>query len=178
MCLFPDHRSFAMYLDRAKERLRTLNFVRSDEIVPCSEDEINALEYHLGLSLPQAYREFLLWMGHSGGGLLRGSDCFYKHLPHLREWAVELLEEDNFHEPLPDDAFVFFMHQGYQFAFFRLSEGDDPPVYYYHESTDQSSFVISHRSFSEFLIVGIEDEAILAKSMSTTPLTARPAGWR
>jgi hypothetical protein len=150
-----------MYLDKVKERLRALNFIHPDEFLPCSEDEVNALEHHSGLSLPEAYKEFLLWMGHGAGRLLRGSDCFYEHLPHLREWAVELLEEDGFHKPLPDDAFVFFMHQGYQFTFLRLSEGDDPPVYYYIESMDQISFTISHRSFSEFLMSGIEDQTIL-----------------
>jgi hypothetical protein len=30
---------------------------------------------------------------------------------------------------LPEDAFVFLMHQGYQFLFISLDQGDDPPVF-------------------------------------------------
>src|SRR6266851_6487960 len=126
-----------MYLDQVKARLEDLHIVSTDEIVPCTEDEVHTLERQLGFSLPGAYKEFLLWMGHGAGILLRGSDCFYQHLPPLRTWAEELLEENNFPEPLPEDAFVFFMHQGYQFNFFRISEGDDPPVHFYGEWTKQ-----------------------------------------
>lgn len=34
---------------------------------------------------------------------------------------------------LPADAFVFSMHQGYEFNFFVICEGNDPPVYKYVE---------------------------------------------
>ena len=74
----------------------------------------------------RAYQEFLLSMGRSAGQFLRGSDCFLNHIPQLQEWAVELLQENNFAESLPEDAFIFLMHQGYQFSFFRVSEGADP----------------------------------------------------
>src|SRR5207248_219520 len=117
-----------MYLDAVKTRLEKLQqrfpFVDPEKIVPCTEEEVRKLEQQVGLKLPQAYREFLLWMGHNGGGLLQGSDCFYQHLPRIQKGAVELLEEDGFPDPLPADAFVFLMHQGYQFDFFRVSEGD------------------------------------------------------
>jgi len=35
---------------------------------PCTEEEVRALEEKLGQSLPAAYREFLLWMGHGAKG--------------------------------------------------------------------------------------------------------------
>ena len=90
-------------------------------------------------------------MGKGGGSILKGSDCFYAHLPHLKQWAIELLEENNFSGVLPDDAFVFFMHQGYQFAFMCISEGDNPPVYYYNESYKPPTFVLAYNSFDQFL---------------------------
>jgi hypothetical protein len=95
-------------------------------------------------------------MGHSAGKFLQGSDCFFQHLLSLQEWAVELLNENNFPKKLPEDAFVFYMHQGYQFSFFRLSEGDDPPTYSYCEGTNQTTFIKSHKRFSDFMITEVE----------------------
>lgn len=145
-----------MYLDQVKQRLKELKFVSPDELVSCTDPEIIDLEKKLGFSLPEAYKEFLLWIGKSAGRFLQGSDCFFEHLPYLKEWAVELLEENHFPYTLPEDAFVFFMHQGYQFSFFRLSEGDDPPIYSYCEGTNQTSFTKSHNKFSEFMAKEIE----------------------
>ncbi len=132
--------------------------VSTDEIVPCTENEVRILERQLGFSLPGAYRKFLLWMGHGAGILLRGSDCFYQHLPPLRTWAEELLEENNFPEPLPEDAFVFYMHQGYLFYFVRVGEGDDPPVYFYSEAMDPRAFIKAHPNLADFLNYQIEVE--------------------
>ena len=55
------------------------------------------------------------------------------------EEGVELSKED----------FVFSMHQGYEFTYFKLSEGDDPPVYQYVEGN--GSPVLTWNSFSDFL---------------------------
>lgn len=41
---------------------------------------------------------------------------------------------------LPADAFVFLMHQGYQFSFFALAKGDDPAVSSYLEGRKERSF--------------------------------------
>ncbi|MEQ9480924.1 SMI1/KNR4 family protein [Coleofasciculus sp. F4-SAH-05] len=155
-----------MYLDTVKQQLQQLGLVQPDELVGCTASEISKLEQELGISLPKAYQEFLLEMGHSAGQFLRGSDCFFKHLPYLREWAIELLEENNFHKPLPNDAFVFFMHQGYQFSFFILSEGDDPPIYSYCEGENKIKFTKSNAKFSGFIKqeVEIHKEYLLAFS--------------
>jgi hypothetical protein len=145
-----------MYLARVKQQLKELKLVSPNELSGCTADEVNRLEQQLKISLPAAYQEFLLWMGHGAGQFLRGSDCFYKHLPYLRDWAIELLQENNFPEPLPEDAFVFFMHQGYQFSFFSLSEGDDPPIYSYCEGKNLISFTKSHNKFSQFISTEID----------------------
>ncbi|MDQ2715867.1 MAG: SMI1/KNR4 family protein [Chloroflexota bacterium] len=124
-----------MYLDEVKARFSRRGVLRREKVVPCTEEEVRSLEDTLGFSLPATYREFLLWMGHArgAGNFLRGSDCFYEWLPLIQGWAVELLEENGNPEVLPEDAFVFYMHQGYRFYFLRLSEGDNPPIYYYTE---------------------------------------------
>ena len=155
-----------MYLDTVKQQLQQLGLVQPDELVGCTASEISKFEQELGISLPKAYQEFLLEMGHGAGQFLRGSDCFFKHLPYLREWAIDLLEENNFPQPLPNDAFVFFMHQGYQFSFFILSEGDDPPIYSYCEGENTIKFTKSNAKFSEFMKqeVEIHKEYLLAFS--------------
>ena len=145
-----------MYLDKIKKQLLERKLASLDELLGCTQDEVITLERQLSISLPKAYQEFLLLMGHGAGKFLRGSDCFFAHLPYLQDWAVKLLKENNFLASLPEDRFVFLMHQGYQFSFFRLSEGDDPPTYSYCEGTDHTSFMKSHESFSDFLATEVE----------------------
>jgi len=148
----------AAYLDEVKARFEQLHLVRSEKIIPCTEHEIQILEQQLGLPLPGAYKEFLLWMGHGAGGFLRGSDCFYEHLLRLRAGAMELLWENGYPEPLPGDALVFYMHQGYLFYFVRVGEGDDPPVYFYSEAMDPRAFIKAHPNLADFLNYQIEVE--------------------
>ncbi|MFN6479392.1 SMI1/KNR4 family protein [Nostoc sp. DedQUE07] len=137
-----------------------------NQLSPCSDLEIIQFEQQQGITLPSNYKNFLKIMGHGAGKFLRGSDCFYQHLPQIQEWANQLLVENNFPEALPEDAFVFFMHQGYQFSFFRLSEGDNPPTSSYCEGQEESYFVKSHDTFSDFLAVEID--LYLKSSMSLT----------
>ncbi|MFB2837368.1 SMI1/KNR4 family protein [Floridanema evergladense] len=148
-----------MYLDRVKKQLIELKLASPDELLGCTQDEVVELEEKLGILLPKAYQEFLLLMGHGAGRFLRGSDCFFKDLLVLKRWAIELLEENNFPESLPEDAFVFLMHQGYQFSFFRVSQGDDPPTYSYCEGTDETAFIKSHDKYSDFLMTEVEIHA-------------------
>jgi len=170
-----------VYLDGVKARFEQLHLVRSEKIIPCTEREIQMLEQQLGLPLPGAYKEFLLWMGHGAGGFLRGSDCFYDHLPRLHAWAMELLWENGYAEPLPGDAFVFSMHQGYVFYFVRVGEGDDPPVYFYSEAMETPAFIIKHPNLADFLNYQIEVEvhyradhlALLAGAEKNNPKRAK-----
>ena len=122
-----------MYLDNFKARFTKLSLAFRKKLSPCTEQEIYSVEKCLKISLPLAFREFLLWGGHSAGRLMEGSDCFLKHLLLNQETATSILADDQFLHPLPEDAFVFFMHQDYQFLFFLTSQGDDPPVYSYRE---------------------------------------------
>ncbi|OKH17773.1 SMI1/KNR4 family protein [[Limnothrix rosea] IAM M-220] len=118
---------------------------------PCSLNEVRELEKALDISLPQVYIDLLLILGHGARDFWKGEDCFFKHLPSLQVWAAELLDEDKSLVKLPSDAFVFFMHQGYQFSFFKTSEGQDPPIYHYSEGQNNKIFVQIHDCFSDFL---------------------------
>lgn len=108
-------------------------------LVPLTEGEIRKLESHFKITFPAIYRKFLLTMGKSAGKFMLGSDAFYDNLIDINEWALELIVENNL-PPLPEGAFVFWMHQGYQMAFFTEGEGDDPPVYYFSEGLDMKNY--------------------------------------
>ncbi len=154
-----------MYLDQTKVTFTRSGIVASSEMHPCTDEEVAVLEQQIGQPLPAAYREFLLWIGHGAGIFLQGSDAFYQHLNHLRQSAQDLLLENNITATLPEDVFVFYMHQGYQFMFFRLSEGDDPPVYYFGEGEGQDTFTLLYPHYSKFLDTEIEGHAASLRNM-------------
>lgn len=143
-----------MYLDVVKVRVEQFNLVSQPQCRPCTPAEVSTLERWVHCSLPEAYKEFLLWLGQNDGGLFAGSERLYYHLTTIQEGAIDLLEENGFPEPFPPDAFVFFMHQGYQFNFFRIAEGNDPPVYYYLEGRPSIERVAAH--YSEWLLGWID----------------------
>ena len=121
-------------------------------LLPCSALEIQKLEEHIGRELPQAFKEYLRAMGKYSGGVNQGTDCFYDHLFANNQNAFELLLENKIEMKLPDDAFVFYVHQGYQFLFFKLDEGENPPVYGYNEGNDVPYFEKCCDSFSNYLL--------------------------
>lgn len=156
-----------MYLNAVKARLEELRSVRLDKILSCTEEEVSILEQKIGRFLPAAYREFLLWMGRGTGGLFQGSECLYWDVIPLQKAAADLMQEDEFSGPFPEDAFVLLMHQGYQFHFFRTSEGDDPPVYHYLEGQEESSMKLVYSHFSDFLLAMVENHARISRYIAS-----------
>jgi len=130
------------------------NLGTKDELQGCSEKEIEQLEKHIGSKLPQDYREFLILMGHRAGAFRRGSDYLYKDLFNLTDLTRDTLRGGSFE--LPNDAFVFFSHQGYIFTYFKLSDGDDPPIYTYMEMEHQPKRRATN--FSEYLEKSLAEE--------------------
>jgi hypothetical protein len=108
---------------------------------------------------PDQTVKFILTMGKGAGDLLAGSDVFYHQIEGLQDVAVEMLIEDGFPQKLSEDAFVFFMHQGYQFNFFNTSAGDDPPVYRYLEETDLETFPLIYSHLNDLLLQELQDHA-------------------
>ena len=114
--------------------------IREEEaIIPCSLKEIESLEKSIGAKLPLAYKEFLLIMGKGASKYMMGSSMFWDDLEDINKWAPGLLAENNF-KKLPENAFVFYMHQGYQFSFFILGESNNPTTYYYQEMQKEEDF--------------------------------------
>jgi len=150
-----------MYLEKIKEEFFRRKVAYSPaNVFPCSDQEVKELENELGLKLPIAYREFLLWGGNGAGSFMQGSDFRYESLFAIQQIAKEMLEEDNSPDRLPADAFIFWMHGGYMFSFFRASEGDNPPVHHYCEGQNNGKVIWNKQgSFTRFLEVEIEDQA-------------------
>lgn len=115
------------------------------DLIPCTPEEVNSLQTYFNISFPKVYVDFLLLMGKEAGAYMRGTDAFYKELLPLMTYAKETLEEAQL-APLPQNAFVFWMHQGYIYAYFTTDGGDNPPVTVLYESGE----VIKCDSLFEF----------------------------
>lgn len=143
------------------EEIMKLRIATREEIRGCDLREIEELKERQGIKwLPQVYVDYLLTVGKQAGSLDVGTDCFYPVLLNLKEWATTLLEENGMPFSLPADAFIFWMHQGYQFTYFLTGdEVDDPPVFYYTEDPEDTEEKpqTRHKHLSEFLTLFIAD---------------------
>ena len=118
---------------------------------PMKQTDIEEFQEKLNRRLPPAYQAYLRIAGIEPPKKLVGSDCHLEYLYDLYDWSVELLKEDDNPFELPEKAVVFWMHQGYQFAFFDTSDGlADPPVYYYHECEPGPE--LDKKTFSEWVL--------------------------
>ncbi|NES02217.1 MAG: hypothetical protein F6K22_04835 [Okeania sp. SIO2F4] len=83
---------------------------------------------------------------------MRDSYSFFNSLLKNQELAVKLLEENQFPESLPPDAFVFYLHFSCLFfMFFKISESNNPPIYSYEEGQTILTFKKEYLSYSDFL---------------------------
>lgn len=114
----------------------------------CTADEIAVVRSHFSHELPLAYEEFLRLAGKGAGRLFCGSEIYYPKLLGLQNAAKELLIENGETLSLPDEAIVFYMHQGYELCFL-IPNTEDPPVFQYVEG--QPGFSNPWGKFSEFL---------------------------
>jgi hypothetical protein len=95
-------------------------------------------------------------MGRSAGEFLVGTDFLFPDVLTLRGQAEGLLRECAAPLVLDPADFVFAMHQGYQFLFFRCDGSDDPPVFHYQ---DGDSFTRVADRFSAWLAYCVVDES-------------------
>jgi len=129
------------------------SYLRSvgEVLTPLSANKIQELEAKIGHPLPEVYRRFLLLMGNGAGAYMRGSSVFYSEIFLLQEGIAELILENEL-TPLPDNAFAFWMHQGYQAAYFLLEGNPDPPVYFFAEGSLPKEFYIKEHSLTSFFL--------------------------
>lgn len=122
---------------------------------PMKPEEILNIEMYFKIKLPCDYIKFLSMMGNGAVGFMTGSDVFGDVLLELKDWAKDVIIDNQLPE-LPDNSFVFWMHQGYQFAFFKLNEGDNPEVYFFTEGKGLKEFIKIENSFTDFLLKQID----------------------
>ena len=138
-------------MQRAVDAAARFGPVRVDQMRGCTSEEILEIAELWGKKkLPKAYEEFLVLMGRGLGDLFVGSRMFYPDILNLPKEVAWLIAGDpNF--ALPANASPFASHQGYQFLY--MTDGDDPPVYFYMEM--QGKGVFRRDRFSQFVADGI-----------------------
>jgi hypothetical protein len=122
---------------------------------PCDEWEVRDLEQQLRVTLPTAFKAFLLVagkyfdpfvgsqyiLGHDGGDLEIDP-------AEVQRRGERIFRRDG--HALPSNAFVFFTHHGTATRFLLLDGSDDPAVFEYVEHEPPSRQLAS--SFSAFLV--------------------------
>ncbi|HMQ60958.1 MAG TPA: hypothetical protein PKE06_09830 [Flavilitoribacter sp.] len=116
-----------------------------------SEEEVGRL-IRIEEGLPAVYVEYLRIMGNQPF-FLDGVDAGLADLSSLRKSADTLVQlEPNFELHLQEDDFVFLMNAGFLFAFFKKSDGDNPPVYGFARGMNKTDFPLLSSSFTEFIV--------------------------
>ena len=97
-------------------------------------NKLQIIEKERNIILPDVYKEFYNSCARSLPNNLTGTDLI-NDSPDLNKWALELLAENNIDSFLENDDFVFMMHQGYIFWYFKANGEPDPIVYGYKENS-------------------------------------------
>jgi len=95
-------------------------------------NSLSKYEQENGLVFPAVYRNFFERCSSSVPAKLVGTDLVNAY-PELKKWAVELLHENGTKNFFDEKDFVFMMHQGYMFWFFRVDGNSNPDVFGYSE---------------------------------------------
>ncbi|MFY8186646.1 MAG: SMI1/KNR4 family protein [Flavobacterium sp.] len=113
-------------------------------------ENLNEIEKKLNLTFPMIYKNFYLECQKSILKSMIGTDL-YNHKKELKEWALDLLAEDSAENFLTENDFVFMMHQGYMFWYFKIDGTENPIVYFYREMslkpdrlTDLKTFITEY----------------------------------
>lgn len=122
----------------------------SSSFYGCSEEILNeAIKEQNVTHLPEAYRKFMLAFGTKFDNIL-GDSCSCYMLQEGGFKEVLIYELKKIEITLPDDAFVFYCHDGYVWYFFRTKDNiDDPPIYCYWEPDPGIRLIAG--SFSQLL---------------------------
>jgi hypothetical protein len=129
-------------------KLMEIDGIQLDDFEGCTEKDIQDLMESQNISrLPKIYVEFLRHLGKkTGKNFLIGEDILCPHLEGIREGFDWLLEKYKIDWEIPENIFVFWTHQDYQFYYFHVDEGDDPTVYIITYAMKSPEKVFDHLS--------------------------------
>lgn len=115
-----------------------------------SEESVSLLESQMDIELPMTYKLYLLSLGQSTVPFEYATKSI-DSLPAMRKKAQQLLGQSSENLCLNDNDFVFLLNEGFMFLFFKLNEGDDPPVYGFAEEQRSSGFPQISLSFTNLI---------------------------
>jgi len=118
------------------------------EVELSTEANILSIERKLNIKFPESFRELMLMKSHYGQILLGDKQYRFDEYPALRQQAQQLMDMFGYGYRLTENDFVFMFVDGWIVYFFRLDEGDNPPVYMYREG---ESIVKIREHLSEFV---------------------------
>jgi hypothetical protein len=110
-------------------------------------DRLSQYEQEFGAKLPIAFKNFYYSCNSAIPHKLVGTDLINRN-PELKKWAIEILHENKIFDTLDDNDFVFMMHQGYMFWYFKV-DGDENPVVYGFSETEGK--ITGHGNLKAFL---------------------------
>ncbi|WP_017660523.1 SMI1/KNR4 family protein [Baaleninema simplex] len=138
------------------------------EVIPCTLKEVAELETLLPrpYKLPTAYKEFLLYGGKKMAGVFGGNNFSYKMAKILAEdgyrrlfTIVKAWEKKDSFDP---EFFALTEHLGSNMYYLKLTEGENPPIYYWDEEYEvgledseklyRNLPEMKYKTFSEFLL--------------------------
>lgn len=113
----------------------------------CTEEEVDEIERSLHLKFPRAYRELYLLLGKRRAFNITEHTFNYPDYQKMRDAAIKMIGEEDIGVNFDDSIFVFSCDlETTTICYFRLDEGDDPPVYQYSFDTDEPERMADHFS--------------------------------
>lgn len=123
-----------------------------------SETAVSKLQHELGFTLPESYRQFLLWMGNDKQGALKGTEWFVDQVLSNGEFLDEFLPDNGIAETTSESRVCFFVHQGYMAAWFVDVEDVDPRCRFFSEANSEP-VVADAGVFTSFLLKELQGVA-------------------
>ena len=142
MKLMPDRKNKKfLYINESVLLFNSSIISKSMAVQGAKRDKIISLESKLGVSLPNAYIEYLLWMGQDRAGLFRGTDCYIDDVIENNLALKETLIEENLSHFCDKESICFSSHQGYILHWFYADDDiDNPKCFEYAEMPDGIEF--------------------------------------
>ncbi|NBB31433.1 SMI1/KNR4 family protein [Cellulophaga sp. BC115SP] len=136
-------------------------FLNHPKNVGCTEDEIKEMESFYGFKFPEAYCEYLAFMGETSYYMnvhAYTSGLAYLNYEYMRtyaKWVLDMYNEDYGTKTAFDDNFIIFAMHDESFLFMKSNEGENPPVYVFNADGPGSEVRRCDNSFIECIIAHI-----------------------
>lgn len=127
----------------------------------CGQEEIVDIEKKIGYPLPEAYCQFLKWMGKDYRGIFVGCNWFITDVIANTEWLPQLLAENNIDFELPEHYLVFFSYRSYMAAWFELPKENDNPTAYSFTKRKELTLPTIEGKFTDVLFKDMQGLAYL-----------------